>query len=33
ASFSLIGIIPVVILTTFLSKFLVRGLTFGAIKE
>lgn len=30
---SLIGIIPVVILTTFVSKFLVRGLTFGAIKE
>jgi multiple sugar transport system permease protein len=33
ASMSLIGIIPVVILTTFVSKFLVRGLTFGAIKE
>ncbi len=33
ASISLIGIIPVVILTTFVSKFLVRGLTFGALKE
>jgi multiple sugar transport system permease protein len=33
ASMSLIGIIPVVILATFVSKFLVRGLTLGAIKE
>jgi multiple sugar transport system permease protein len=33
ASMSLIGIIPVVMLATFVSKFLVRGLTLGAIKE
>lgn len=33
ASMSLIGIIPVVVLATFVSKFLVRGLTLGAIKE
>jgi len=30
---SLIGIIPVVVLATFVSKYLVRGLTLGAIKE
>jgi multiple sugar transport system permease protein len=33
ASMSLIGIIPVVVLAAFVSKFLVRGLTLGAIKE
>lgn len=33
AAMSLIGIIPVVVLATFVSKFLVRGLTLGAIKE
>lgn len=32
ATVSLIGIIPVVILAIFVSKFLIRGLTFGAIK-
>jgi multiple sugar transport system permease protein len=33
ASMSLIGIIPVVVLATFVSKYLIRGLTLGAIKE
>jgi len=33
ACMSLIGIIPVVVLATFVSKFLIRGLTLGAIKE
>jgi ABC-type maltose transport system permease subunit len=30
---SLIGVIPVVVLATLISKFLIRGLTMGAIKE
>ncbi|MGQ9614773.1 MAG: carbohydrate ABC transporter permease [Spirochaetota bacterium] len=33
ASESLMGIIPVVVLATLVSRFLVRGLTLGAIKE
>ncbi len=33
ASMSLIGVIPVVTLAAFVSKFLIRGLTLGAIKE
>ena len=30
---SLIGVVPVVILAAFISRFLIRGLTMGAIKE
>jgi len=30
---SLIGVIPVVVLAAFISRFLIRGLTMGAIKE
>jgi multiple sugar transport system permease protein len=33
ATMSLIGVIPVVLLATFISRFLIRGLTMGAIKE
>ena len=33
ATMSLIGVIPVVLLATFISRFLIRGLTVGAIKE
>ena len=33
ATMSLIGVIPVVVLATFISRFLIRGLTMGAIKE
>jgi multiple sugar transport system permease protein len=33
ATMSLIGVIPVVVLATLISKFLIRGLTMGAIKE
>ena len=33
AAETLMGIIPVVLLATFVSKFLIRGLTLGAIKE
>ena len=33
ATMSLIGVIPVVVLATLISRFLIRGLTMGAIKE
>lgn len=33
ASMSRICIIPIVVLATFVSKYLIRGLTLGAIKE
>ena len=33
ATMSLIGVIPVVLLATFISRVLIRGLTMGAIKE
>jgi multiple sugar transport system permease protein len=33
AAESLVGVVPVVILASFISRFLVRGLTMGAIKE
>jgi multiple sugar transport system permease protein len=33
ATMSLIGVIPVVVLATLISRFLIHGLTMGAIKE
>jgi multiple sugar transport system permease protein len=33
ATMSLIGVIPVVVLASLISRFLIRGLTMGAIKE
>jgi multiple sugar transport system permease protein len=33
ATMSLIGVIPVVVLAALISRFLIRGLTMGAIKE
>ena len=33
ATMSLIGVIPVVVLATLISRFLIRGLSMGAIKE
>ena len=33
AAESLVGVVPVVILAAFISRFLIRGLTMGAIKE